>query len=131
MYYGICPEFATFPLTREKRISADKDVSRYCCREFKERNTCSKNAVTCTGVRQKESLKRANRRKYEICRLDAKVGFFNPIIDWTEEQVWAVIDDNRIPCCCTYDEGFTRLRCVGCPLTSSKQIIKEFGRWPN
>ena len=123
------PRIGMFPLIIKKGFPPTR-MCRYCCREFKERNTCSKNAVTCTGVRQKESLKRANRRKYEICRLDAKVGFFNPIIDWTEEQVWAVIDDNHIPYCCTYDEGFTRLGCVGCPLTSSKQMIKEFRRWP-
>lgn len=105
-------------------------VCRYCCREFKERNTCGKHTWTCTGVRKEESRRRADRNMYETCRADQGIRFFHPIINWTEEQIWKVIEDNHIPYCSIYDEGFRRLGCVGCPLTSGKQIKREFERWP-
>lgn len=108
-------------------------ICRYCCQEFKERNTCpkEKNALTLTGVRKAESKNRSNRSKHETCQMDKGVEFYHPIIDWTDEQLWAVIDDNHIPYCSLYDEGFSRIGCVGCPLVSSKRIRREFDRWPN
>lgn len=108
-------------------------ICRYCCQEFKERNTCprGKSVLTLTGVRKAESPKRRGRGKYETCQIDRRVEFYHPLIDWTDEQLWTVIDDNHIPYCCLYDEGFDRIGCVGCPLTSSRKIKREFERWPN
>ena len=54
----------------------------------------------------------------------------NPIIDWTSEEVWEFIHEYNIPYCCLYDEGFKRLGCIGCPMGSREQRIKEFDRWP-
>lgn len=54
----------------------------------------------------------------------------NPIIDWTESEVWAFINGNGIPYCELYDEGFSRLGCIGCPLAQQKHREKEFLRWP-
>lgn len=56
--------------------------------------------------------------------------FYHPIIDWSDDQLWAVIDDNHIPYCCLYDEGFDRIGCIGCPMASSRKIKREFKRWP-
>ena len=54
----------------------------------------------------------------------------NPIIDWTDADVWAFIKANKIPYCSLYDEGFHRLGCVGCPMAGTKGRERDFRRWP-
>ena len=126
------PRISMFHLIIKKGFPPTR-VCRYCCSEYKERNTCpkEKSVLTLTGVRKAESPKRRNRSRVETCLAFKGVTFFHPILDWTDEQLWNVIDDNHIPYCELYDEGFSRIGCVGCPLTSSKNIIREFRRWPN
>ena len=54
----------------------------------------------------------------------------NPIYDWTEQDVWEFLNKNEIPHCRLYDEGFTRLGCIGCPMGNAKQQKEQFERWP-
>lgn len=54
----------------------------------------------------------------------------NPIIEWTDSEVWEFIRANGIKYCSLYDEGFTRLGCIGCPLAKQKSREREFLRWP-
>ena len=54
----------------------------------------------------------------------------NPIIDWTDADVWNFIRANKIPYCSLYDEGFHRLGCIGCQMAGTIQREKEFVRWP-
>ena len=68
------------------------------------------------------------RRMVEQCYRTRKT-LVNPIIDWEDEDVWDFIKGNGIPYCCLYDEGFTRLGCIGCPL-GGKNMKRDFNRWP-
>jgi phosphoadenosine phosphosulfate reductase len=54
----------------------------------------------------------------------------NPIISWTEDDVWRFIHERGIPYCSLYDEGFTRLGCIGCPMARKAGKEREFARWP-
>lgn len=54
----------------------------------------------------------------------------NPIIDWKDEDVWEFIHKYKIPYCKLYDEGLTRLGCIGCPMGSGKGQKRDFERWP-
>lgn len=69
------------------------------------------------------------RRSVEHCYRTDKT-LINPIIDWEEEDVWEFLNGNGIPHCSLYDEGFTRLGCIGCPMGGGKKQRKEFDRWP-
>lgn len=69
------------------------------------------------------------RRMVEMCYRTQKT-LVNPIVDWEESDVWQFLNENNIPHCCLYDEGFTRLGCIGCPLSGSKNMIRDFERWP-
>lgn len=71
----------------------------------------------------------ANRRMVEQCYRTRKT-MVNPIVDWTDEDVWDFLNLNGIPHCSLYDEGFTRLGCIGCPLSGSRNMIRDFERWP-
>ena len=54
----------------------------------------------------------------------------NPIIDWTDDDVWEFIEEYGVRYCELYDEGFKRLGCIGCPLAGRKSMLKDFERWP-
>ena len=69
------------------------------------------------------------RRMVEHCFRTRKT-MVNPIVDWTEDDVWQFLNENNIEHCCLYDEGFTRLGCIGCPLSGSKNMTRDFKRWP-
>lgn len=70
-----------------------------------------------------------NRRLVEMCMRTNK-RLLNPIVDWTDGDVWRFLNSNGIEHCCLYDEGFKRLGCIGCPLSGSKNMIRDFERWP-
>ena len=52
----------------------------------------------------------------------------NPIINWEDEDVWEFIRTYQIPYCKLYDEGRTRIGCIGCPMGNNQEA--EFERWP-
>jgi len=54
----------------------------------------------------------------------------NPIVDWSDAEVWEFIKSEKIPYCDLYNEGFHRLGCIGCPLAGAKDREREFSRWP-
>lgn len=56
----------------------------------------------------------------------------NPIIEWSEEDVWEFLNKVvEVPHCELYDEGYTRIGCIGCPMAATKNQIKQFKRWPH
>ena len=71
----------------------------------------------------------ANRRTVEQCYRTRKT-MVNPIVDWTDDDVWNFLNGNGIEHCSLYDEGFKRLGCIGCPLSGSKNMLRDFERWP-
>ena len=56
----------------------------------------------------------------------------NPIIEWSEDDVWEFLNKVvEVPHCELYDEGYTRIGCIGCPMATTKNQIKQFQRWPH
>lgn len=135
---------------------------RYCCRELKE--SSGEGRVTITGVRWAESLRRKQtqglvnihhydltkriiynndndeaKRMVEQCYRTRKT-LVNPIIDWSDDEVWEFIRKYDVPYCKLYDEGYKRLGCIGCPMsyhqkdelekypTYRRAYIKAFGK---
>lgn len=123
---------------------------RYCCEILKE--TAGRDRWIITGVRWAESASRkANRGIYEAnggrqahvilnndnddlrrvtetCASKNK-RTVNPIIDWTDEEVWALLRDRRVQCNPMYCD-FGRVGCVGCPMAGKAGREREFLRWP-
>lgn len=133
----------------EKKLPPTRLI-RYCCAELKEHG--GEEELCVTGVRWAESTKRKGRRPYETIgdtkaekilfndNDEGRMGFenclkkhklvTNPIIDWTDADIWDYIRHEKIPYCSLYDEGFKRIGCIGCPMASAKQKETEFSRWP-
>lgn len=71
-----------------------------------------------------------NRRLAEYCYRTQKM-LLNPIVDWTDDEVWEFLNDIvKVPHCRLYDEGFTRLGCIGCPMARAETQKKQFARYP-
>lgn len=64
----------------------------------------------------------------------------NPIIDWSDDEVWEFIKTYDVPYCELYDKGYKRLGCIGCPMNTAaaaeleaypkykQAYLKAFGR---
>lgn len=123
---------------------------RYCCKFLKEGEGEGRDKIT--GVRWAESnRRRANRSGLEVetgtknrelldpdnadeemaryC-MQSKGFILNPIIDWTDEDVWEFIRRYNVPYCKLYDQGFKRLGCIGCPMAPKARRVEGFERWP-
>ena len=70
-----------------------------------------------------------SRRMIETCYQRMKT-VVNPIIDWTDDDVWDFIRSEHIPYCGLYDCGFHRLGCIECPMARQHGREKQFARWP-
>lgn len=136
-------------LIPEKKMPPTRAV-RYCCSALKESRGEGRFVVT--GVRWQESAKRSHRGGLEIAEKKSHKNtsldpdnpdqqmihncmkwqrrMLNPIIDWTTEEVWEFIREYDVPYCKLYDEGFTRLGCVGCPLGAIGKRANEIARYP-
>lgn len=56
----------------------------------------------------------------------------SPIIYWTEQDVWEFLNDVvKVQHCSLYDEGWHRIGCIGCPMSSHKQKMIENERYPH
>lgn len=70
-----------------------------------------------------------SRRMVEQCYRRGKTTL-NPIIDWTDREVWDFIHAENVPYCSLYDEGCARLGCIGCPMAGKRGRSLGFQRWP-
>lgn len=52
----------------------------------------------------------------------------NPIVDWSDEDVWEFIHKYNLRYCELYDKGYKRLGCIGCPMASTQ--IEELEKYP-
>lgn len=67
------------------------------------------------------------RRMLETCQIKGK-HILNPIVDWTDKEVWEFIKLRNLPYCELYDKGWERIGCIGCPLSSNQE--KELNQYP-
>ena len=106
------------------------------------------NRKLCCGIRKNEPLKRALkgmdawicglRKDQTVTRFynkavewDAQHGLFklNPLINWTEKQVWNYIRENNIPYNVLHDRGFPSIGCQPCTRAIKPGEDSRAGRW--
>lgn len=99
---------------------------RYCCKELKENKAPGR--IQILGVREEEGSKRKGRK---VLNFGSPLGdVINIIYHWTESDVWQFIGCNLIDYCSLYDEGYTRIGCVGCPQGRAVRMERNFERYP-
>ncbi len=60
------------------------------------------------------------RKQFESCTIKG-IRAINPMIAWTDDLLWDFIKSNSVPYCELYDQGYSRLGCVGCPNNSQRK----------
>jgi phosphoadenosine phosphosulfate reductase len=119
------PEHSFFHMLAEIKTNGPPTrLSRWCCEIYKESGGKGKTKII--GVRSEESRGRKARWRTVVAGKDGAT--ICPIVYWTDDDVWAFHSLRGIDHCCLYDEGFKRLGCVGCPMSSNRR--REFDRWP-
>jgi len=151
------------PITMWNLIPKEKypptRTMRYCCKRLKESSGVGR--ITVTGVRREESRNRAknqalvtvfgdkkskglllnldndeSRRMVEQCYRTTKT-LINPIIDWTDSDVWEFHKVENVPYCELYGDitkrftctGKKRLGCIGCPMSNAKKELQEYPKY--
>jgi phosphoadenosine phosphosulfate reductase len=106
------------------------------------------NRKNCCGIRKMEPLKRALkplkvwftglRAAQSVTRIDMPIVEFdenfdvikvNPLINWSEEDVWEYINDNNVPYNKLHKQGYPSIGCAPCtrPVKTGEDI--RSGRW--
>lgn len=58
------------------------------------------------------------------CRIKGKTSF-QPILEWTDDDVWQFLDERGVEPNPLYGEGFKRVGCIGCPFASPAERERE------
>lgn len=131
------PKQSFFKLVEQKGMP--NRYARFCCEKLKEYKVLD---VVVMGVRRAESAKRAeNYNEPTECRYYGSkknhVEAIYPLLEWSNNDVREFIQDRGITLApLYYDKNGAlhverRLGCVGCPLASRKQRLKELKKYPN
>ena len=150
------PQYKQRPVTMwtliPQKLMPPTRTVRYCCSVLKENGGTGRMIVT--GVQWVESVNRRKKRGiyesmphdlskkviinndnddtrqlFEHCKIQAK-RVCNPIVDWSDKDVWEYIRAERIPVNPLYACGYHRVGCIGCPMAGRKMRLREFGRYP-
>lgn len=88
---------------------------------------------------QNKSKRKINEDEFSV-KADNEVRCINgkdsilisPIFDWSEKDVWYFLNEvAKVPHCSLYDEGWHRIGCIGCPMSSHRQKMIENKRYPH
>ena len=56
----------------------------------------------------------------------------SPIFDWSEKDVWYFLNEvAKVPHCSLYDNGYKRIGCICCPMSTYKQRVLELKDFPH
>jgi phosphoadenosine phosphosulfate reductase len=107
------------------------ELRKECCRIRKveplQRALSGKKAWI-TGQRREQS---ATRSELKIEEFDAGHGLakFNPLADWTENDVWDYIRTNKVPYNVLHDKGYPSIGCEPCTRAIQPGEDVRAGRW--
>jgi phosphoadenosine phosphosulfate reductase len=106
-----------------------------CCRELKVEPLKQALRATgtthlLTGIRRDEHPDRAGRLEFEA-RTAPDHTLVNPLLDWTETDVWAFHARFGLPHCELYDRGYRSLGCRPCTTLPGGQGGERSGRARN
>lgn len=127
-------------------------LARYCCEVLKEHG--GEERISATGVRWAESNGRKinrggveviakkkkdsvilhadndeSRRLFEQCVVKGK-RVVNPIVDWSDYDVWELLKHHGCHSNPLYQCGYKRVGCVGCPMAGGQAQKAEFEQQP-
>ncbi len=103
-----------------------------CCHIRKVRplvNALSDVDAWFTGLRRDQWASRAAIKKVELDHDHGGIVKLNPLADWTEEEVWAYLEEHNVPTHPLYKEGYTSIGCAPCSRPIQPGEDHRAGRW--
>ena len=86
-----------------------------------------------TGLRRQQSETRAGIGTIELYTFDEASGKdivkLNPMANWSREEVWNYIRENKIPYNPLHDQGYRSIGCAPCTHKASASEDERAGRW--
>jgi len=81
-----------------------------------------------TGLRREQSPTRTG---IMVSEFDREHGMqkFNPLFDWTRNDVWSYIRDNGLPYNALHDQGYASIGCAPCTRAITVGEDERAGRW--
>lgn len=107
------------------------DLRKECCRIRKIeplKRALAGNASWITGQRRAQSVTRAALDVQEDDTTHNMVKF-NPLADWSEEDVWQYIRDHQVPYNALHDQGYPSIGCAPCTRAIEPGEDVRAGRW--
>ncbi len=84
--------------------------------------------VWITGLRREQSPTRNNMKFAEWDQGNGIIKL-NPLLEWTEQDVWTFIGDNKVPYNTLHDKGFPSIGCQPCTRAVMPGEDIRSGRW--
>ena len=81
-----------------------------------------------TGLRREQSITRTDMQIVEWDK-NNNILKLNPLINWTEENVWAYIDQHNVPYNPLHKKGFPSIGCLPCTRAIEEGEDVRAGRW--
>jgi phosphoadenosine phosphosulfate reductase len=107
------------------------DMRKECCRIRKVeplKRALAGNKAWITGQRRAQSTTRAELAIQENDEAHGLVKF-NPLADWSEEDVWNYIRSNKVPYNPLHDKGYPSIGCEPCTRAIQPGEDVRAGRW--
>jgi phosphoadenosine phosphosulfate reductase len=86
------------------------------------------NEVWVTGLRAEQSANRSDMQRIEWDEANQIIKY-NPLLDWTFDQMIAYIDEKNIPYNPLHDKGFISIGCAPCTRAIMEGEDARAGRW--
>lgn len=81
-----------------------------------------------TGLRREQSDTRAELAETALDPVHG-VWKFSPLVDWTDDDVWAYLRENRVPYNALHDRGYPSIGCEPCTRAVKPGEHPRAGRW--
>ena len=81
-----------------------------------------------TGLRREQAVTRKNLSASEFDQANG-LQKYNPLIDWTEDEVWNYIHENDVPYNALHDQGYPSIGCAPCTRAIKTGEDVRAGRW--
>jgi len=82
-----------------------------------------------TGLRRSQSVTRTGLQPVEIDEAHGGILKINPLVNWSEEEVWDYIRSNGAPYNALHDKGFPSIGCASCTRAVLPGEDLRAGRW--
>lgn len=139
--YGINVE-VFFPETKAvERLVREKGPNSFynsvedrkeCCRVRKVEplsRALARAEAWITGIRRSQSAARLEMCKIELDEAHGSILKINPLVDWSEEDVWRYIREYDVPYNLLHDRGFPSIGCAPCTRAVLPGEDIRAGRW--